>query len=53
MGKLGVIQRNGDKGIFDNLRPVLAIFRLWLALKHPKGPQWFPMDNLVCHKKSR
>ena len=43
-----------DKGIFDDLRRFVCIFQ---ALKGPlrasKGPQWFSMDKLVCHEKSR
>ena len=54
MGKLGVSQTKHDQiniGWFD------AYFSRFQALKGPQmapqGPQWFPMDNLVCHEKSR
>ena len=54
MGELGVSLTKGDQ---RNIWWFDAYFGRFLALKGPprapEGSQWFPMDNLVCHEKSR
>ena len=50
-----LLTRKVEKRISVDMRHVLAVFRLWGA---PQGPLrvpnwWFPMDNLVCHEKSK
>ena len=54
LGNLGVSQTKGGQ---RNIWWYDAYFGRFQALKGPprapEGPQWFPMDNLVCYEKSR
>ena len=45
-----LLSQKVEKGINDDLRHFLAIFRVWWAPKHPRGS---PIDNLVSHEKLR
>ena len=46
-----------DKGISGDVRHILVVFYLGGAPNDrpwpPQGPQWFQMDDLVFHEKSR
>ena len=43
-----------DKGIFDDLRRFVRRSQaLKGPLRAPEGPQWFSMDKVVSHEKSR
>ena len=54
MEELGVSLTKGDQ---RNIWWFNVYFGYFKALKGPpraaEGPQWFPMDNLVCHEKLR
>ena len=53
VGKLGVSPMEGGQKISGDLRSLVIFWLVGAPNGPPHGPQWFQMDDLAFHEKSR